>query len=99
MPTTQEMMPTTQAAKPESSKGAPHLTAPPIDVPQVSAPPQTSTNDTEKREALVRSAAYSLYERRGCVSGCELEDWLQAEVEVNRQLVAAQEPEPTTCSL
>jgi hypothetical protein len=26
--------------------------------------------------------AYEIYERRGCVPGCELEDWLQAENEI-----------------
>jgi len=88
-------MPTTQAAKPESSKTAPDMTALPVDVPQVAAPPETAASDTEKREALVRIAAYSFYERRGYVSGHELEDWLQAEMEVNRQLAAAEEPKPT----
>jgi len=89
------MMPTTQATKPASSKTSPDMTAPPVDVPQVSAPPETAASDTEKREALVRIAAYSFYERRGYVSGHELEDWLQAEMEVNRQLAAAQEPKQT----
>ena len=64
-------------------------------MPQVSAPPEAAASDTEKREALVRIAAYSFYERRGYVSGHELEDWLQAEMEVNRQLAAAQEPKQT----
>lgn len=88
-------MPTTQAKKPASSKTAPRMTAAPVDVPQVSAPPETAASDTEKREALVRIAAFSFYERRGYVSGHELEDWLQAEMEVNRHLAAAQEPKHT----
>jgi len=89
------MMPTTQAAKPESSKTAPQMTAPPTDVPEVSAAPETAMSDAEKREVLVRIAAYSFYERRGYVCGHELEDWLQAEMEVDRQLAAAQEPKQT----
>ena len=48
--------------------------------------------DTEQREALVRLAAYSFYERRGLVGGHELEDWLQAEMEVDRQLAAGEKP-------
>ena len=88
-------MPTTRTAKRESSKTPPHMTASPVDVPQVSAPSQTATSDADKREVLVRIAAYSFYERRGYVSGNELEDWLQAEIEVDRQLAAAQEPRQT----
>jgi Protein of unknown function (DUF2934) len=44
--------------------------------------------DPAQREALIRLAAYSFYERRGFVGGHELEDWLQAEMEVDRQAVA-----------
>lgn len=85
-------MPTTRAAKPRSSKTAPQMTAPPVEVPPVSAAPQTAISDDGKREALVRIAAYKFYERRGYVSGHELEDWLQAEMEVDRQLAAAHKP-------
>jgi len=58
-------------------------------------PAQTgsSQGDAEKREAMIRIAAYTFYERRGLVSGRELEDWLQAELEIDRQLVDA--PKPT----
>ena len=31
-------------------------------------------------------AAYQLYAERGCVDGLELDDWLQAEAEVDRML-------------
>jgi hypothetical protein len=48
--------------------------------------------DPAQREALVRLAAYSFYERRGLVGGHELEDWLQAEMEVDRQLVSGAQP-------
>jgi len=89
------MMPTTRTAKRESSTTAPHMTDSPVDVPQVSAPSQTAMSDAERREVLVRIAAYSFYERGGCVCGNELEDWLQAEMEVDRQLAAAQEPRQT----
>lgn len=45
-------------------------------------------DDAEKREAMIRIAAYSFYERRGQIAGHELEDWLMAEMEVERQLGA-----------
>jgi hypothetical protein len=38
---------------------------------------------------MIRIAAYTFYERRGFVSGHELEDWLQAEMEIDRQMDAA----------
>lgn len=45
-------------------------------------------DDPETREALIRLAAYSFYERRGFIAGHELEDWLQAEMEIDRRTVA-----------
>jgi hypothetical protein len=47
-----------------------------------------SAADGATREAMVRLVAYSFYERRGYIAGSELEDWLQAEMEVERQLAA-----------
>lgn len=38
-------------------------------------------------EAMIRRRAYERYERNGCVSGRELEDWLDAEAEVGAQLM------------
>jgi hypothetical protein len=52
----------------------------------LSAPPTSADNAT--RDAMVRLVAYSFYERRGYIAGSELEDWLQAEMEVERQLAA-----------
>lgn len=45
----------------------------------------TSASETQadvQREQTIRQVAYALYEARGCVSGYELEDWLQAEAQV-----------------
>lgn len=56
--------------------------------------PQPALSDAEKREVMIRLAAYTFYERRGLVAGHELEDWLQAEMEVDRQLAAASPPAP-----
>ncbi len=39
-----------------------------------------------ERECLIATAAYSRAERRGFVPGQELEDWLEAEREIERQL-------------
>ena len=91
--------PAPPVAEPQESappEPAPPESAPPAAEAQTSAPPETAMSDAEKREVLVRVAAYSFYERRGYVSGSELEDWLQAEMEVNRQMAAAQEPPETT---
>jgi len=82
-------MPSTQATKSPSSKNVPDMTVPLVAKPKESAPPEAAMSDAEKRADLIRIAAYSLYERRGYVSGHELEDWLQAEMEVDRQMAAA----------
>jgi hypothetical protein len=36
------------------------------------------------REALIRQRAYDIYERNGCVAGREVDDWLSAEMEIDR---------------
>ena len=89
--------PAPPVAEPQESPPEPAApeSAPPVAEAQVSAPPEPAMSDAEKREVLVRIAAYSFYERRGYVSGNELEDWLQAEMEVSRQWAAAQEPPET----
>ena len=43
----------------------------------------------QQRHALIATAAYYLAERRGFAPGCELEDWLAAEAEVDAQLKPA----------
>jgi hypothetical protein len=40
----------------------------------------------ELRHRLISEAAYQLYAERGYVDGLELDDWLQAEAEVDRSL-------------
>jgi hypothetical protein len=52
-------------------------------------------SSTETREALIHLAAYSFYERRGMIDGHELEDWLQAEMEVDRRLSTADTTRPS----
>ena len=86
-------MQTTQTTRRGSSKVSVGMTA--QSIAEKHEPVQTapSQGDAEKREAMIRIAAYTFYERRGFVSGHELEDWLQAEMEIDRQLAAA--PKPT----
>lgn len=60
-----------------------------------SAQTAASQGDAEKRETMIRIAAYTFYERRDFVSGHELEDWLQAEMEVERELAAVPKPKET----
>ena len=40
----------------------------------------------ELRHRMISEAAYQLYVERGYVDGLELDDWLQAEAEVDRRL-------------
>jgi hypothetical protein len=45
----------------------------------------------EERAHMIAEAAYYRAERRGFAPGHELEDWLAAEAEIDRELVAAQD--------
>ena len=38
----------------------------------------------DEREEMIRRAAYAAYERRGHLAGGELDDWLEAEQEIDR---------------
>jgi hypothetical protein len=40
----------------------------------------------EFRHRLIRETAYRLYEQRGYMPGYELQDWLQAEAEVDLEV-------------
>lgn len=42
------------------------------------------TAESERRRRMIAEAAYFRAERRGFEAGCELEDWLAAEAEVDR---------------
>lgn len=43
-----------------------------------------SEEDRDERRERIAVAAYYRWERRGCTPGCELDDWLAAEQEVER---------------
>ncbi|HTY98837.1 MAG TPA: DUF2934 domain-containing protein [Rhodocyclaceae bacterium] len=42
--------------------------------------------DSDQRQHYVEVAAYYIAERRGFLGGCESEDWIQAEREIDRLL-------------
>lgn len=88
-------MQSTQTSMPASSKSSAGKADPPVVEKHDSAQTEPAMSEAEKREVMIRIAAYSFYERRGFVAGHELEDWLQAEMEVERQLAAAPQPAPT----
>jgi hypothetical protein len=73
------LIPSSQAAKPEAAAGAgnePSAATAYCPVP-------------EERAAMIAAAAYFRAERRNFCPGCELEDWLAAEQEVDQMLAAA----------
>lgn len=49
-------------------------------------PPQRQRHTPEDRQSMIAKAAYLLAERRNFASGHELDDWLAAEAEVDREL-------------
>ena len=48
------------------------------------APKVRAMDDDEGRMTLIRETAYTLYVARSSVDGHELDDWLQAEAQVNQ---------------
>ena len=55
----------------------------------------------EKVHASLALRAHEIYEQRGCESGCELDDWLQAESEILPLLIEEElrrEPESQAAS-
>ena len=47
-------------------------------------PRSIKTAESSDIENRIRDRAYQLYEQRGSVDGCALDDWFQAEAEVLR---------------
>lgn len=48
----------------------------------------------EDRRQLIAQAAYFIAERRGFASGSELDDWLQAEAEIDGRLARSRANDP-----
>ncbi len=51
-----------------------------------------SLTDAHLREALIRNAAYFRAANRGFIPGQEIQDWLEAEAEVDRNLANREIP-------
>jgi len=69
----------------ETLTSAPETQAPEQSKPPVAESAQSGI-DPIVRHRMVSEAAYRRYAERGYIEGFELEDWLQAETEVDRQL-------------
>ena len=67
----------------QSAPQSPEATLP--DTPAAASYERAGTVDAEQRHALIERAAYVLAETRGFAPGKELDDWLAAEAEVDRQ--------------
>jgi hypothetical protein len=79
-----------KAAAPASGRAAAPARAERPAAAQVSAPAHKSSRpprmpkiDPEQRQHYVEVAAYYIAERRGFLGGCEVEDWVQAEREID----------------
>lgn len=63
---------------------APRPQAPRIRRKAAAAGNSITTISPDERQRLIAEAAYYIAERRGFAAGCELDDWLQAEAEIER---------------
>ena len=83
MPGIQTRAPKSKAAKPSGSSLVAVKRAAKRSAPEIcdSAAPTISA---EERQRLIARAAYFRAERRGLAPGCELQDWIEAEAEMQR---------------
>ncbi len=59
---------------------------PPVGIERAaSGKPADSKQTTEEREQQIRVRAHRIYEDRGLIDGNEVDDWLQAEAELDGQ--------------
>lgn len=78
-------MPTPKTASARGRKSTPETAAEPG--LSVTASADRALPD-EQRERAIREAAYARFEARGCVYGHALEDWLEAEAQVEQAFAA-----------
>jgi hypothetical protein len=53
--------------------------------PRPARSPDADADDSaEARDRAIRETAYAFYEARGCIDGHELDDWFEAEAQVDR---------------
>jgi hypothetical protein len=60
--------------------------------PAAERPARAALIDAERRRALIAESAYFRAERRGFEPGYEAEDWLAAELEIDRALAIGVSP-------
>ncbi|MGB6486084.1 MAG: DUF2934 domain-containing protein [Steroidobacteraceae bacterium] len=86
--------PRTESPQP-AEKAAPRRRAEPVK-PAAPAPAASTriTVSEDARRAMIAEAAYLRAERRGFAAGCEEEDWLAAEAEVDALLRAGNSRPP-----
>ena len=93
MPATNTLKPKGKAASKPGGRAASTAKRPsrraPVAGSKLVAPSITPSISMEERQRLVERAAYFRAERRGFAPGFELEDWVQAEVEVLRLIGSA----------
>lgn len=82
------MAPTTKATMTTTRKTAKATPAASKTIGGMSIKPTARTKpvDAEQRHYYVEVAAYYIAERRGLLDGHELEDWIAAEIEIDRML-------------
>ncbi|NWG31774.1 MAG: DUF2934 domain-containing protein [Rhodocyclaceae bacterium] len=71
-----------KAKAPAAEKGASRTVAP----PEAEQAPAMTVLTPEQRRLYVEVAAYYIAERRGFQGGSEMDDWVQAEAEIDRLL-------------
>jgi Protein of unknown function (DUF2934) len=59
---------------------------PSLKIPGIGKGPEYSSSPLVNRKQMVSEAAYFLSQRRGFTPGYELNDWLQAERQIDSQL-------------
>ena len=73
-----------RSSKRAEAKGS----APDNATPETSEPGLPLSVTPEERRRMIESAAYARAERRGFVAGDPMDDWLQAESEVDSRLIS-----------
>lgn len=77
-----------QAQKPPSARGRKSTTKTALTAQTPAAAGATQPVPDEQREQAIRQAAYALFEARGRFYGHALEDWLEAEAQVEQAFAA-----------
>lgn len=85
---TRSPSPASRSGKEARAHLAPRPQAPRIRRKAAAAGNSITTISLEERQRLIAEAAYYIAERRGFAAGCELDDWLQAEAEIERRASA-----------